>query len=157
VHGLTDEQRGRAGLRCSRPTVDTLLVEFSGSWRLQDEFPALTDVEQSLDDTPRVQRITFDTAGLTAWDSGLLTFLLELIACGARRQIVVDQEGLPSGLRRLLHLATAVPERQGARGRSRSFQGRRAPFACWPTTWSGIRTLCSTAKVRVGGRPCALS
>jgi hypothetical protein len=115
VHGLTDEQRGRAGLRCSRPTVDTLLVEFSGSWRLQDEFPALTDVEQSLDDTPRVQRITFDTTGLTAWDSGLLTFLLELIACGARRQIVVDQEGLPSGLKRLLHLATAVPERQGAR------------------------------------------
>jgi phospholipid/cholesterol/gamma-HCH transport system permease protein len=33
----------------------------------------------------------------------------------AQRQLVVDQEGLPDGLKRLLHLATAVPERQGAR------------------------------------------
>ena len=115
MHGPTDEQRGRAGLRCSRPTVDTLLVEFSGSWRLQDEFPALAEVEGSLDDTPCVQRMTFDTSGLTACDSGLVTLLLELMAGGARRQVVVDQEGLPSRLRRLLHLATAVLERQGAR------------------------------------------
>jgi phospholipid/cholesterol/gamma-HCH transport system permease protein len=112
---MTDEQRGRAELRCRRPTADTLLVELSGSWRLQDEFPALTDVEQQIDATPRPQRMTFDTSALTAWDSGLVTFLLELIEFGAQRQIVVDQEGLPSGLRRLLHLATAVPERQGAR------------------------------------------
>ena len=115
MHGITDAPRGRAELRCSRPTTDTLLVEFSGSWRLQDEFPALADVEQALDDTPRVQRLTFDTTGLTAWDSGLVTFLLELMAGGARHQVVVDQQGLPEGVRRLLHLATAVPERQGAR------------------------------------------
>ena len=115
MHGITDEPRGRAELRCSHPTAETVLVELSGSWRLQDEFPSLADVEQSLEDTPRVQRMTFDTTGLTAWDSGLVTFLLELITYGARHQVVVDQEGLPEGVRRLLHLATAVPERQGAR------------------------------------------
>ena len=115
MHGITNEPRGRAELHCSHPTAETVLVELSGSWRLQDEFPSLADVEQSLDDTPRAQRITFDTTGLTAWDSGLVTFLLELITYGARHQVVVDQEGLPDGVRRLLHLATAVPERQGAR------------------------------------------
>jgi phospholipid/cholesterol/gamma-HCH transport system permease protein len=112
---MTDEPRGRAELRCSHPTAETVQVELSGSWRLQDEFPALTDVEQQIEATPRLQRMTFDTSELTAWDSGLVTFLLELIEFGAQRQIVVEQEGLPSGLRRLLHLATAVPERQGAR------------------------------------------
>jgi phospholipid/cholesterol/gamma-HCH transport system permease protein len=112
---MVDAKPGRGELRYRRPATDTLLVELSGSWRLQDEFPALTGVEQALEAAPRVQRLTFDTTSLTGWDSGLVTFLLDLMALGAQRQIVVDQEGLPSGLRRLLHLATAVPERQGAR------------------------------------------
>ena len=114
MHGLTDEPHGRGELHCCRPTADTLLVEFSGSWRLQDELPALTVVEQPIEAAPRVQRLAFETTALTRWDSGLVTFTLDILDLGARRQIVVDQEGLPDGLRRLLHLATAVPGRQGA-------------------------------------------
>ena len=116
---MTDVQRGHSELRCSRPTSDMLRIELAGHWRLQDEFPALTDVEQALEGPPRVQRLTFDTTGLAGWDSGLVTFLLDLMALGAQRQLVVDQEGLPDGLRRLVHLATAVPERQGARREER--------------------------------------
>jgi phospholipid/cholesterol/gamma-HCH transport system permease protein len=112
---MTDVQRSHSDLRCSRPTADTLRIELAGHWRLQDEFPALTGVEQALEAPPRVQRLTFDTTALAGWDSGLITFLLDLLALAAQRQLVVDQEGLPDGLKRLLHLATAVPERQGAR------------------------------------------
>jgi phospholipid/cholesterol/gamma-HCH transport system permease protein len=112
---MGEATHARGELSCSRPTAETLLVALSGSWRLQDEVPSLTGVAQALDAAPRLQRLTFDTTALTAWDSGLVTFLLDLFDLGAQRQIVVDQEGLPSGLRRLLHLATAVPERQGAR------------------------------------------
>jgi phospholipid/cholesterol/gamma-HCH transport system permease protein len=120
---MVDATPGYGELHCSRPTADTLLIEFSGSWRLQDEVPALTDVEQQIEATPHVQRMTFDTSELTAWDSALVTFILELIEFGAQRQIVVAEEGLPDGLKRLLHLATAVPERQGARR-----EAIRAPF-----------------------------
>jgi uncharacterized lipoprotein YmbA len=84
------------------------LVELSGSWRLQDEFPSLADVEQSLEGIPGVQGMTFDTTRLTAWDSGLVTFLLELIARGARHQIVVDQERLPESVKRLWRLALVI-------------------------------------------------
>jgi phospholipid/cholesterol/gamma-HCH transport system permease protein len=112
---MTDVQPGRGELRCSRPTADTLRVELSGHWRLQDEVPSLAGVEQHLEAAPPVQRLTFETTELTGWDSGLVTFLLDLMALAAQQHIVVDQEGLPSGVRRLLHLATAVPERQGAR------------------------------------------
>jgi phospholipid/cholesterol/gamma-HCH transport system permease protein len=115
VHGVTDEQRGRGELRCSRPTADTLLIEISGDWQLQDDLPSATVLETHLQAAPGVQRLTLDTQGLSSWDSGLVTFLLDIINLGAQRQIVVDQAGLPNGLRRLLHLATAVPERQGAR------------------------------------------
>jgi phospholipid/cholesterol/gamma-HCH transport system permease protein len=83
---MTDEPRGRGELHCSRPTADTLRVELSGSWRLQDEVPSLSGIEQHLDAAPRVRRMTFDTTKLTGWDSSLVTVLLELMALGAQRQ-----------------------------------------------------------------------
>jgi phospholipid/cholesterol/gamma-HCH transport system permease protein len=83
-------------------------VEFSGSWRLQDEVPSLASMEQPLTAAPRVQRMTFEATALRAWDSGLVTFVLDLMNLGAQRQIVVEQGGLPDGLRRLLHLATTA-------------------------------------------------
>ena len=115
MHGITDEPHGRGELHCRRPTADTLLVEFSGSWRLQDEVPVAREPGTATHGGTTVQRLTFDTTALSAWDSALVTFVLDLMALVAQRQIVVEQKGLPEGLRRLLHLATAVPERQGAR------------------------------------------
>jgi phospholipid/cholesterol/gamma-HCH transport system permease protein len=108
-----------AELRCRRPTADTLLVEISGDWQLHDELPSAAALEPQLTAAPGVRRLTFDTQALGRWDSGLVTVLLDIIALGAQRQIAVDQEELPSGLVRLLHLATAVPERQGARREAR--------------------------------------
>jgi phospholipid/cholesterol/gamma-HCH transport system permease protein len=123
VHGVMDATPDRGELRCSCPTTDSLRVELSGNWREQDEVPALTGVEQALEAAPSVQRLTFATTALTGWDSGLVTWLLDLMALAAQRQLVVERDGLPSGLQRLLHLATAVPERQGARRET-----LRAPF-----------------------------
>ena len=144
MHGITNEQHRPSELRCSRPTADTLRVELAGHWRLQDEFPAVPDVEQSLEGPPRVKRLTFETTGLTDWDSGLVTFLLEIMALSERRRIVVDQEGLPDRLRRLVHLTTAVPERQGARR-----EERREPFLA--------RVGKASIDLVAAPRPCPLS
>jgi phospholipid/cholesterol/gamma-HCH transport system permease protein len=112
---MTNEKPAHGELRCSGPTADTLLVEVSGHWHLHDEVPSATVIQPHLDAASGVQRLTFDTQALGRWDSSLVTVLLDILALGAQRQIVVEQAGLPDGLRRLLHLATAVPERQGAR------------------------------------------
>jgi phospholipid/cholesterol/gamma-HCH transport system permease protein len=49
-----------------------------------------------------------------------LTFLRKVEALCQKREISVDRSGLPDGIRRLLNLAEAVPERQGAgRGAAR--------------------------------------
>jgi phospholipid/cholesterol/gamma-HCH transport system permease protein len=90
-------------------------VELSGHWQLQRDVPSATAVAQRLDAAMGVRRLTFETQALGGWDSGLVTCVLDILTLGEQRQLIVDQEGLPSGLRRLLHLATAVPERQGAR------------------------------------------
>ena len=99
----------------SRPSDDTLLVRLSGSWKIQEGLPSAVAVQEQLESGPRVRQIAFDTGGIKDWDSGLLTFLTKVVSQSARNQIELDREGLPSGVRRLLDLAEAVPERKGAR------------------------------------------
>jgi phospholipid/cholesterol/gamma-HCH transport system permease protein len=65
-----------------------------------------------------VRRLAFDSQALTGWDSALLTFLRDIVDECASRGIEVDRRGLPEGVRRLLDLAAAVPERKGARKES---------------------------------------
>ena len=102
----------------SRQPDDTLLVRLSGNWSMHEGLPSVTEVQKAVESGPRVQRIAFDTRGVTGWDTGLLTFLTKIIDQSARHKINTDREGLPSGVKRLLGLAEAVPERKGARAES---------------------------------------
>lgn len=82
---------------------------------MRDRVPSAIEVQKEIQSGPRIRRITFDTQAMTGWDTGLLTFLNKVVDESKQDQIDVDQEGLPSGVRRLLDLAFAVPERTGAR------------------------------------------
>ncbi|MBI3799235.1 MAG: ABC transporter permease, partial [Deltaproteobacteria bacterium] len=62
-----------------------------------------------------VQRLVFDTAGVAEWDSRFLTFLLAIDKLCRQKNVEIDHAGLPKGVQGLLRLATAVPERSGAR------------------------------------------
>ncbi len=115
MDAATDVRLAQSEMSFSRPTADTLLVRLSGSWRMQDGLPSATEVEKQVESGARVRRIAFDTRDITAWDSGLLTFLTKVVTQSARSQIDLDREGLSSGVRRLLSLAEAVPEKKGAR------------------------------------------
>ena len=105
----------RSELRCERLADDTLLLHLAGNWTIHTAAPAVTEVQQQLDASPPVRRLAFETRELGAWDSRLLTFLRQVLEVSTPRQTVVDQQGLPEGVRRLLALAAAVPEREGAR------------------------------------------
>ena len=99
----------------SRPTEDTLLVRLAGDWTIKEELPAVEEVQKQADSGPPVQHITFDTQDLGRWDSGLITFLIKVFDQFSQSQIDTDKEGLPDGVRRLLDLAAAVPEKKDAR------------------------------------------
>lgn len=101
-------------LSFSRTSDATLVVRLAGPWRLQREMPSPAGVQHEIESAPP-RCVTFDTAQLTAWDSGLLTFLIKVSELCAQRHVTTDRDGLPSGVRRLLALAEAVPERPGAR------------------------------------------
>jgi phospholipid/cholesterol/gamma-HCH transport system permease protein len=115
VDAVRDTPRERGEIHVSRPTEGTLLVHLSGSWTLQSDRPMVAELQQQINAAAQVQRLTFETAGLTGWDSGLVTFLRNVEELCRSRQIAIDRGTLPDGIRRLLDLAAAVPERQEAR------------------------------------------
>ncbi|MGD1075418.1 MAG: ABC transporter permease [Thermodesulfovibrionales bacterium] len=112
----TGSMDARSGLSFDLPSEDTLLVRLTGEWKLTVRLPAVDEVMKQVDAGAKIKRIIFDTGGLQGWDSGLLIFLLRMQELASQgRTITIEQEGLLPGVRRLLGLASAVPERKGAR------------------------------------------
>ena len=97
------------------PSADTLKVVLSGQWKLEGELPGADKVQQALQDRPGVHNVVFDTRQLAAWDTGLLTFLMNLGKFCSRQRISLNSDGLPGGAKKLLELASAVPEKKDAR------------------------------------------
>ncbi|OGP62310.1 MAG: hypothetical protein A2169_06595 [Deltaproteobacteria bacterium RBG_13_47_9] len=103
------------GITFIQVSDDTLQISLTGEWRLREELPSLNDVNRQIVGSTAIKRIFFNTESLTGWDSGLLTFIVNVIDYCTQNNISLDKEGLPEGVRRLLDLASAVPERKGVR------------------------------------------
>jgi phospholipid/cholesterol/gamma-HCH transport system permease protein len=93
----------------------TLVVHLSGPWHLQRDLPPISLLLTELSSRPGTKRLAYETTQLTHWDSGLISYLTNAAEICRARGIAEDRAGLPAGLRRLLELAEAVPEKKGAR------------------------------------------
>jgi phospholipid/cholesterol/gamma-HCH transport system permease protein len=108
-------ERGEAS--ASRSADGTLVIRLAGPWHLQGGLPSPERLQRELHgESPT--RVAFDATALRGWDSSLVNFLVRVVEPCHERGVPVDQDGLPSGVRRLIALAEAVPEREGARARS---------------------------------------
>jgi phospholipid/cholesterol/gamma-HCH transport system permease protein len=105
----------RSQMTIEQPSADTLKLILSGQWKVGAELPGADKVQQRLGDRPGVRNLVFDTRELAQWDSGLLTFLINLGNLCSRQKINLNSDGLPPGAQRLLALASAVPEKKDAR------------------------------------------
>lgn len=90
---------------------DQLVVGLGGTWQISAHLPGTTAVEAALDGPPAPEGIRFDSVAIEGWDSTVLTFLMRVEDAADARSIPVDRAGLPDGVRRLVELARAVPER----------------------------------------------
>jgi phospholipid/cholesterol/gamma-HCH transport system permease protein len=108
-----------AELDISRPDEDLVLLRLRGSWRLAAGIPSPARVREELGGR-RTARVRFDTRELAAWDTGLLTWLRRVLEDCAAHPVVVERDGLPEGVNRLIALAEAVPAKKDtARYRAR--------------------------------------
>jgi phospholipid/cholesterol/gamma-HCH transport system permease protein len=93
----------------------TLVIRLVGAWSLRAGIPSATDVGSQVSLAGNWKRVAFDAGELTSWDSSVVAFLVKISELCRQRGIPMDREGLPVGVRKLLELAEAVPERKGAR------------------------------------------
>ena len=93
----------------------TLVVRLSGAWRLGGEPSSafLADCERQL--SAQIRVVAFKASELISWDTSVIVFVVQLSELCCRHGIHMDRGGLPPGVRRLLALAEAVPEKKGAR------------------------------------------
>jgi phospholipid/cholesterol/gamma-HCH transport system permease protein len=89
-----------------------VVVRVSGRWHLRHGMPLAASLEPML--IAGARQVAIDAAGVTAWDSSLVSFIVGLNAICHTRGIAFDGSGLPPGLSRLIQLAEAVPENKDA-------------------------------------------
>ena len=100
---------------------DSLQATLRGDWLLGNALPDADQVTERFTGTSGVQRIDYATPDLGRWDSGLMTFLVSIQHNANDAGIAVEPSGLPEGAQKLLQLAFAVKEREGAaRSRTRT-------------------------------------
>jgi phospholipid/cholesterol/gamma-HCH transport system permease protein len=115
MEAVTENTTEACELSFEKPDNETLLVRLKGSWKIGQKLPSAEEVQNRFEADAGVKLITFDARELSGWDSGLLSFLTKIINQCAENNITVEQQGLPEGVKKLLQLAFAVPERKGAR------------------------------------------
>jgi phospholipid/cholesterol/gamma-HCH transport system permease protein len=110
------EARGGDMLQGVAGESGTLHVQLRGDWLLHA--PGVPDSAaflRLLEQAPQAGRIAFDSRALGQWDAKLLVGLNALLKQARVRELEIDASGLPEGVQRLLQLAGAVGEREGAR------------------------------------------
>ena len=82
-------------LRISRPNGDALLIHLAGDWRTGHDLPSTDAVQKEVASGSGVQSVSFDTSGLTGWDSNLLVFMLKVKQWCAEKKIECRSRGTP--------------------------------------------------------------
>jgi len=106
-----------------RPAKEVLRIKITGNWKIGTKLPSASQVKKKIESVGTIRRVGFYTVNLTVWDSSLLTFLIKINDYCTQNDLAFEKDGLPQGVQRLIDLATAVPERKGARKKT-----AREPF-----------------------------
>ncbi|MBS1087465.1 MlaE family ABC transporter permease [Gluconobacter wancherniae] len=85
------------------------ILTLSGTWLARTgNIPAFP--ENGLDKAHKGTQLSFDTAHITDWDTGLIAFLWDLKRVGHDADIALDMQSLPAPVRQLLQLLPDAPQ-----------------------------------------------
>lgn len=118
MNHAADNPQAKAGeaLLTAGENTETAILQFSGDWlRSSSVTKPVAGLTAELAAQPGLQRLILRGEELAAWDSRLPAYLVKLNRYCQDKGIAVDVSALPEGVRGLLTLAGAVPERAGVR------------------------------------------
>jgi len=93
----------------------TLLIRLTGNAGGDNNPLGIGVVRDALDQATVIRLVSFESTGVTVWDSRFVAFIRKCAELCWKRNVELQDDGLPEGVRRLLRLAQAVPERRDAR------------------------------------------
>ena len=79
MHQRTDSPRRAWQLTVEHPGPEVMQVRLLGEWRLENRLPDPREVQEALVRNAGARRLTFEAGGVTAWDTGLVAFVLKLV------------------------------------------------------------------------------
>jgi phospholipid/cholesterol/gamma-HCH transport system permease protein len=97
--------------------AQSLTIEVKGDWLLRAGIPAVDVVLERLESAPAPSSLRFDARQLGDWDTALLAALVAILRRAHALDVEVEAGGLPEPTQRLLSLAFAGREPEGARRR----------------------------------------
>ncbi|MGR9074383.1 MAG: MlaE family ABC transporter permease [Gammaproteobacteria bacterium] len=110
-------------IQLSSENTEILEIRLLGNWTMGEDLPLFDTVVDSMDEYTGYERIRVNGASIQDWDSRLIVFLIKLNDFSGTRKIAFELQEMPEGVHDFLNLASAVPERIGARK-----EGRHATF-----------------------------
>lgn len=93
----------------------TSFVRLSGDWLVRAGMTTADEILERLDLGTEQRRVAVDLSGVGHWDSALVSLMVQLRCACESRSVEMEAQGVPEGVRRLVDLALAVPERAGAK------------------------------------------
>jgi len=118
--GCNQSPFAEAAVQLVPAAPDQLLLKFSGNWVTGGKLPDIDEALQNLALGTPAPRVTFDATELGAWDSSFLVFLANILDRCGKNGMPVDLSALPTGVRKLLDLASSEKQRTGV-PREKSF------------------------------------
>jgi phospholipid/cholesterol/gamma-HCH transport system permease protein len=96
-------------------TPDTFLLTLTGDWRTDGVLPGIEAVREELTKPDaKGKKVEFDTAGMTGWGSRFVMLVARSRELCQKTGITFVPDSLPEGVRRLIKLSEAVPDKKDA-------------------------------------------
>lgn len=100
-----------ARVKLERIDHETAILSFSGDWKLGSPRPKMDPLLEEMN-LLTLRKLSYVASNLGYWDSTLLTFIKHVEKSCRESGVETEEESMPTGVRGMLALSRAVPERQ---------------------------------------------
>lgn len=91
---------------------NALSIKLNGDWLISTKIPPVSEATSQFLTYPDIKSVSFDSAGLSSWDSSLISFLYKLIKECQVRGVGVQYENLPEGIEKIMIAALQITSKE---------------------------------------------
>jgi len=89
-----------------------LSIKLNGDWLIFTKIPQVSEATSQFLTYPDIKSVSFDSAGLSSWDSSLISFLYKLIKECHGRGVEVQYKNLPEGIEKIMVAALQITSKE---------------------------------------------